>query len=150
MVIKVPDGVDVSKLALTEVLYSLEIGYTLISVGHLDNAGYTTTFGQGKCKIRGSDDERIGKIPTSDRGLYHVIHESVELSSLEILANAATTRITALEAHHHFRHTAPAAAKLLVTHGFVTGLELDLWIEEPTFCESYVYAKIHCQSDHLS
>ena len=146
MVIEVPDGVDISKLALTEVLYSPEVGYTLISVGRLDDAGYTATFGQGKCEIRGSDGERIGAVPKSDRGLYRVIHESVEPSSLDNSANAATTRITPLEAHRRFGHIAPAVAKRLVTHGFVTGLELDLSAEEPTFCESCVYAKSRRQS----
>ena len=45
MVIDVPDGLDISKMKLTEVLYSPEIGYTLISVGHLDDEGFTAIFG---------------------------------------------------------------------------------------------------------
>jgi hypothetical protein len=146
MVIEVPDSVDTSKLALTEVLYSPEIGYTLISVGHLDEAGYSATFGQGKCEIRGSDGERVGAIPKSSKGLYRVVHKSVELSSVGDMANSATTQITPLEAHRRFGHIAPAAAKHLLTHGFVTGLELDLSGDEPTFCESCVYAKSRHQS----
>jgi len=146
MVIEVPDGVDTSKLALTEVLYSPEIGYTLISVGRLDDAGFSATFGQGKCEIRGSDGERIGAIPKSGKGLYRVVHESVEPPSLADSANAATTRITPLEAHRRFGHIAPAAAKRLLTHGFVTGLELDLSGDDPTFCESCVYAKSRRQT----
>jgi hypothetical protein len=146
MVIEVPDGVDTSKLALTEVLYSPEIGYTLISVGRLDDAGLSATFGQGKCEILGSDGERIGAIPKSGKGLYRVVHESVEPQSSADSANAATTRITPLEAHRRFGHIAPAAAKRLVTHGFVTGLELDTSGEEPTFCESCVYAKSRRQT----
>ena len=91
MVIEVPDGVDTSKLALTEVLYSPEIGYTLISVGRLDEAGYSATFGQGRCEIRGSDGERVGAIPKSSKGLYRVVHKSVEPSSVGDMANSATT-----------------------------------------------------------
>jgi len=70
MIIDVPNGLDVSKIRLTEVLYSPEIGYTLISVGHLDNEGFTTTFGKGKCKISHDDDGHIGTIPRSSKGLY--------------------------------------------------------------------------------
>jgi hypothetical protein len=49
MVIDVPDGMDISKMKLTEVLYSPEVGYTLISIGRLDEAGFSATFGQGQC-----------------------------------------------------------------------------------------------------
>ena len=35
MIIEVLDGADVSKMKLTEVLYLLEIGYTLVSIGRL-------------------------------------------------------------------------------------------------------------------
>ena len=98
MIIDVPDGLDVSKIKLTEVLYSPEIGYTLISVGRLDDKGFTTTFGKGKCEISHDDDGHIGTIPRSSKGLYRVIHESVEpLSDDE--ANFATTHLTPVEFH---------------------------------------------------
>ena len=42
MVIDVPDGMDVSKMKLTKVLYSSEVGYTLISVGHLNKVVFST------------------------------------------------------------------------------------------------------------
>ena len=51
MVIKVPNGIDASKLQLTEVLYLPEVSYTLVSIGRLDQCGYTTTFGSGTCTI---------------------------------------------------------------------------------------------------
>ncbi|KAJ3884960.1 hypothetical protein GG344DRAFT_34365, partial [Lentinula edodes] len=50
--VDLPNGVDdPSKLHLTEVLYSPEVGYTLISIGKLDEAGFEVTFGDGKCTI---------------------------------------------------------------------------------------------------
>ena len=52
MVIDVPNGSSISQLKLTEVLYSPEAGYTLVSIGYLDEAGFTTTFANGKCVIR--------------------------------------------------------------------------------------------------
>ena len=51
MVIEVPNSIDASKLQLTEVLYSPEVGYTLVSIGRLDQCGYTTTFSSGTCTI---------------------------------------------------------------------------------------------------
>ena len=146
MVIKVLDGVNTPKLALTEVLYSPEIGYTLISVGCLDEAGYSTTFEQGRCKIHSSDGKHVGTIPKSSKGLYCVVHESVEPSSVGDITNSVITQITLLEVHYHFGHIAPAAIKCLLTHGFVTGLKLDLSGNDPMFCESCVYA----QSCHQS
>src|ERR1700683_3958948 len=52
------DGMDILKMKITEVLYSPEVGYTLISVGCLDKAGFSATFGQGRCEICSSDGER--------------------------------------------------------------------------------------------
>jgi len=51
MVIDVPNGSSISQLKLTEVLYSPEAGYTLVFIGHLDEAGFTITFANGKCVI---------------------------------------------------------------------------------------------------
>ncbi|KAG2068612.1 hypothetical protein BDR04DRAFT_966479, partial [Suillus decipiens] len=47
MVVEVPNGIDVSQLCLTEVLYSPEVGYTLVSIGHLNELGYSMTFANG-------------------------------------------------------------------------------------------------------
>ncbi|KIM52708.1 hypothetical protein SCLCIDRAFT_140592, partial [Scleroderma citrinum Foug A] len=44
MVVEVPNSLEVSKLRLTEVLYSPEVGYTLVSIGRLDQLGYAVTF----------------------------------------------------------------------------------------------------------
>ena len=77
MVIEVPAGLNVSKMTLNEVLYSLEICYTLISIGCLDDARFMTTFGQGKCKVHNSNGV-VGTIPKSVKGLYPVVHESVD------------------------------------------------------------------------
>jgi hypothetical protein len=70
LVIEVPNGVDVSKLRLTEVLYSPEVGYTLVSIGRLDDLGYSTTFADGTCTIHDASENVIGTIPKDVRGLY--------------------------------------------------------------------------------
>jgi hypothetical protein len=68
MVVDVPKGANFSQLQLTEVLYSPEVGYTLISIGKLDEKGFSATFSDGKCSICGLDGEPVGEIPKS-RGL---------------------------------------------------------------------------------
>ena len=55
MIINIPDGADSSQLRLTEVLYSPEVRYTLISIGQLDNKGFSATFLGRKCLIQGPD-----------------------------------------------------------------------------------------------
>ena len=46
-----PNGHGTSKLGLTDVQYSPEVAYTLVSVGNLDDRGFTVNFGDGKCVI---------------------------------------------------------------------------------------------------
>lgn len=55
-------GANFSQLQLTEVLYSPEVGYTLISIGKLDEKGFSATFSDGKCSICGPDGEQVGEI----------------------------------------------------------------------------------------
>ena len=92
MVIDIPNGVNVSQLRLTEVLYSPEVGYTLISVGCLDNNGFSLLFGGGKCTIMGPDGEYVGSVPKTTSGLYHVAHEPV-------MANAAIKTLSVDQFH---------------------------------------------------
>jgi gag-polypeptide of LTR copia-type/Zinc knuckle len=49
MSVEIPNGPQTSKIELTGVLHVPQAGYTLISVGQLDKAGYTATFGGCKC-----------------------------------------------------------------------------------------------------
>jgi hypothetical protein len=145
MFIDVPNGLDVSKMRLKEVLYSPEIGYILISVGHLNSQGFTATFGDGKCEITHSDDGHVGTTSRSKKGLYWVIHESVEpLSDDE--ANVATTHLTPVEFHRCMSHISPTVVKHLVTHGFVTGMSLGMSSDEPVFCEACTFAKSRRQA----
>ncbi|KAA1478896.1 hypothetical protein DENSPDRAFT_744706, partial [Dentipellis sp. KUC8613] len=49
--------------------------------------------------------------------------------------------ITFMELHWCMGHIAPSMTKRLLDKGFVTSLRLDTSSEEPTFCESCIYAK---------
>jgi len=66
MIIEVPNGADASQLRLTEVLFSPEVGYTLVSIGRLDELGYLATFTDGKCILHDPEEDIIGEIPKSN------------------------------------------------------------------------------------
>jgi hypothetical protein len=135
MVVDIPNGADVSQLKLTEVLYSPEVGYTLVSVGHLDENRFTATFGNGKCVICGPDGEQVGEVVKNHRGLYRVQHEPDE-------TNAAVEAISLDKFHCRMGHITPNVAKKLAESSFVTGVCLKTSSSgDPVFCESCVYAK---------
>ena len=70
MIIDLPNGLDISQLRLCEVLYTPDATYTLISVGRLDDLGYTVKFAHGVCSIFAPDGERIVQILKDEKGLY--------------------------------------------------------------------------------
>jgi hypothetical protein len=75
MTVNIPNGVNISQLRLTEVMYSPEVGYTLVFVGCLDEKGFSVTFANSKCMIQGPEGESIGAIPKTGHGLYQVAHK---------------------------------------------------------------------------
>ena len=97
MTIDIPNGADILQLKLMEVLYSPEVGYTLVSVGHLDEKGFEVTFLGGKCTICVPDGNHIGDIPKL-KGLYHVIHDQPEY------VNSAEEELTLDQFHHRMGH----------------------------------------------
>ena len=134
MVIDIPNGADISQLCLREVLYSPEVGYTLVSVGRLNDSSFSATFGGGKCVIQGPDGEELGSIPKLSQGLYKVIHEGE-------CANATVEAVTLDQLHCCMGQISAAIARKLVTQGFVTGVKLVSVPDTEFFCESCVYAK---------
>jgi hypothetical protein len=86
--------VEANQLRLTEVLYSPEVGYTLVSIGRLDDMGFTATFGGGKCVLRGPDGARVGVVPKNSKGLYRVEHEPDSVNAVgEKISLAAMSAI---------------------------------------------------------
>ena len=140
MVIDIPNGVNTTKLRLTEVLYSPEVGYTLISIGKLNDNGYQVTFSSGKCIIRDAQGETIGSIPKIRHGLYKVVQDEY------ISANAVEETLTLNQFHRRMGHISPKTAHHLIEKGLVTGIHLEPNGDQEFFCESCVYAK----ATHLS
>jgi hypothetical protein len=135
MVVDIPNGANVSQLKLTEVLYSLEVGYTLVSVGRLDENRFTATFGDGKCIICGPNGEQVGEVAKNHCGLYHVQHKPDE-------ANTAVEAISLDKFHHRMGHITPNVVKKLAESSFVTGVCLETLLSgDPVFFKPRVYAK---------
>jgi hypothetical protein len=63
--ITVPNGDSVTKMKLTKVLYTPDVGFVLISIGRIDDAGYFATFSGGRCKILNPKENIIGVIQKS-------------------------------------------------------------------------------------
>ena len=134
MIIDVPNSANILQLRLTEVLYSPEVGYTLISVGQLDEKGFEITFLGGKCSIKGPDGKHVGAVPKT-KGLYHVAHDEPKM------AHIADEELTLDQFHCRMRHISAGVACCLVKNGLITGVRLEPTPSEDYFCESCVYVK---------
>jgi len=138
MIIDIPDGADSSQLCLTEVLYSPKVGYTLISIGKLDDHSFSTTFSGGKCLIQGPASSQVGEVLKDKCGLYCVQHEHKLKEANAIVAETLTLD----KFHHHMDHISTKITQKLVDDGFVMGVHLEVTLSgDPFFCESCVYAK---------
>ena len=73
MVIDIPNSLSILQLKLTKVLYSLEAGYTLVSIGCLDKAGFTTTFANRKYVIHDLGSTWVVEISYNSASLYKLI-----------------------------------------------------------------------------
>ncbi|KIK50622.1 hypothetical protein GYMLUDRAFT_252832 [Collybiopsis luxurians FD-317 M1] len=73
-----------NNLMLPNTLYIPELANTLISIGCLDDAGYTVTFSNGKAEIRYKDGTLVGIIPKSN-GLYRIISTEEADAAVEML-----------------------------------------------------------------
>ena len=135
LIVDLPNGVRSSKLELTEVQYSSQVAYTLVSVGNLDEKGYTVKFGGGKCVITDRNGAIVGEVPKNHRGLYRVEHD------LET-ADVVSEELTLEQFHRRMGHISPEIARKLVSQGLVTGVHLETTDSGNLFfCESCIYAK---------
>ena len=135
LIVDLPNGTRSMKLELKDVQYSSQVVYTLVSVGNLDDNGFSVIFGGGKCVVIDPKGNEIGKVPKNQRGLYRVEHypETVNIASEELTLD---------QFHRRMGHISTETARKLVSQGLVTGVSLELTDSfNPIFCELCVYAK---------
>jgi hypothetical protein len=118
LTLKLPCGLTTNELRLTDVLYSPDIGYTLISVGKLDDAGFSVKFKDGKCYVYSPNNALIGEITKSSCGLYRI---NIELPIRET-ALASVEHVTPMQLHCHLGHLSIHAARRMLQYGHVDGL----------------------------
>ena len=135
LVIDIPNGNSFTKLRLRDVQYTPNVAYTLVSIGRLDDDGFTAKFGNGKCILNGPDGEKVGEVIRTARKAYKVVHE-------EGMANVVEETLTLDQLHRRMGHASVQVIRDLVAHGMVTGLRLEYTpTGQPFFCESCIYGK---------
>jgi hypothetical protein len=125
------DGTELD-LVLHKALHAPAVNYTLVSIGALDDEGYSAHIGGGRLELISPRGDKIGKIPRTVRRLYKVAHAPESVNATELLS--------AMELHCRLGHIAVATARKLVESGAVQGIELDPDSQE-TDCEACIFAR---------
>ena len=108
-----------------------------MSVGRIDNAGFYSTFGSGRCEIRAPDGCLIGKIPKSG-GVYRSPHISLVSTAL-----AGIRQVSLDELHRRMGHIDVRAMRDLVKHGAIDGIVLTGNIKDFECCVCKIAKACH-------
>ena len=137
MYIDVPNGSETSRILLCDVLYSPNMGVTLVSIGKITDAGCTALFHSSSCRIFDSSRTLLAEIP-KQYGLYRTFTPHLTGGLAERVAEVLTID----ELHRRLGHVGHDAARMLVEKGLVQGVELDP-DTKPTTCPSCEWGKGH-------
>ena len=110
------------KITYTNALHTPTLNANLVSIGALDKAGLTTTFGNGQGITRRANGEVIlaGK---NVNGMY--ILESIEYTTHTPLAMRSLSQPTSLEQwHRRLTHCSPLTIQEMANKGLVDGLRI--------------------------
>jgi len=141
VIISVPNGDRISKIRLQSVLYTPAVGFSLVSISRIDDAGFSVTFGNQYCTIHNKVGDVIGSIAKS-KNLYQVIRQpNAQLGSSNVAKIVdEPTKLSIMELHRRMGHIAPSAAKNLIINGHVAGVTL-IDSMESLQCEACIKAK---------
>ena len=131
LVVRAPNNAHESELVLHNVLHAPSIGYTLVSLGALDEEGYTSHIAGGRLRITSPRGEQIADI-TRTRHLYRVEHSPEYAHVAELMSS--------MELHRRLGHISVTSARKLVQSGAVKGIKLDPDAPE-TDCEACIFAR---------
>jgi hypothetical protein len=135
MKITIPNGKTTTTVTLKDVLYCQDLGYTLVSLGKCDAAGFTIVLKDRSCHIKSTNGQTIGQIPQY-QGLYRV-----DMDDTASIAALAATRVYTLDQlHQKMGHISSNAIKILIEKNIVLGLNWD-GKSEPSFCTVCAKAK---------
>ena len=121
-------------------LHVLEIGLTVLSIGHIIKAGYTMQFEDKLCEIK-KGGSTTGSIPISANGLFKVEH------ALTGSAAKSPTYADILTLHHRLGHLLANSICTFICSNAVFGLyPIDNFL--PFTCNLCEYAKVTCKPIH--
>jgi gag-polypeptide of LTR copia-type/Zinc knuckle len=135
MVVHIPNGEEHTAIRLYDVLYAPHMGITLISVGRIDEAGYSTTFNKGKCVIWNSDGKLIGQIPKL-QDLYRIKTSTYNSANI-------SECLTIDELHRRHGHVNHTSLHSMIKTGMITGVSLKA-NSTPSPCCPCIIAKAKC------
>ena len=72
LLVELPNRSKKTQMTFKDAIHTPEMAFTLISISHLDKAGYSVTFSKAMCTIKNKSGGVVATIPHSD-GLYRVI-----------------------------------------------------------------------------
>jgi hypothetical protein len=130
------------QILLRDVLYTLNLGLTLVSISKVAATGCTAMFKDSHLKIFDSSNKLLAEILVSNR-LYCIEHRETAIATVET--------ITVDELHCWMGHVAKEVAQALVVKGMVKGLAIDNSQAVMT-CDSCEFTKmtqklIQCKRD---
>ena len=131
MAIQIPNRDAESEVLLRGALYAPTVTYTLVSLGILDAEGYHMIVGGGMLTISNPYGQRVGQIPRTLCGLYHIAHKE-EANAIELLS--------IMELHRWMGHIAPSSAHKLIHSRAVTGVKINPESKE-SHCDVCLYAR---------
>ena len=127
--IELPNGAKYTKTILKEAIHALDMAFTLILVGQLDDTKCSATFSGGMCIIHNPSGHTIATVPCTN-SLYHVtVPEDTPTINY---ASIAMVKLTISKAHWKLG--------LAIAKGHITGIQLDPE-SKPEFCKVCAKAK---------
>jgi len=131
LVVKAPIYGRKSVLTLYDALYMPSVGYTLVSLGALDEEGYTSHIGGRHLRLTSASREQVVDIARNARRLYKAEHSLESAHAVELLS--------VMELHRRLGHISVASAHRLVENGAIKGIKLDPDAPK-TDCEACIFA----------
>jgi hypothetical protein len=132
MVVHIPNREEHTAVRLYDVLYAPYMGITLISMGWIDEAGYSTTFNKGECVIWNSDSKLVGQIPKL-QGLYWIKTSTYDSANI-------SECLTIDELHRRHGHVNHTSLHSMIKTGMITSVSLKA-NSTPSPCRPCIIAK---------
>jgi gag-polypeptide of LTR copia-type/Pol polyprotein, beta-barrel domain/GAG-pre-integrase domain len=121
-----------SKLTLQNALHAPAVGFTLVSLGTLDEEGYRYFVENGHLHLLTPRRDLVAIIPRNAQRLYKAVHAYESAHTVQPMS--------AMELHRRLGHISVASARKLVENGAIKGIKLDPNAPD-TDCDACILAR---------